>query len=326
MNESMWNAQEFVTVAMAFDDQSEGLYSMGVELARRMKKKLCLVHVEEPWTYVPSMASLSYGNPYWDALQNLERSASSRAQSGMAKFVERTPSDVKVVSRIVTGRAVPELISAATDVGTCLLLAGIKFDHHIPLGLSTVLPLLFGAPFPVMVIDTTRVRKDLFDKPKLLVADDLSDRVGDAVGYAALLAEACRGSHLQHVHVSAFDRKNLQTALATAAATARTDLSAVESDKIYEGLRNELLNKLEDRVSTQREYIEAAGSTYASEVAPGPVKSTLDELIKRSDPDILIFGRHEAIHSKPFSLGRMPYRAMLKSHRPVIIVPSAQES
>jgi hypothetical protein len=45
--------------------------------------------------------------------------------------------------------------------------------------------------------------------------------------------------------------------------------------------------------------------------------------VRELEPDVLLFARHHPYHTKPLHVGRVPYRAMLASQRPVIVVPDA---
>lgn len=324
MTDVFCDSASFVTVAVAFDRHTERLVQVGASVAASLGKKLCLVHVDEPWAYTAYAQPIPGVPQYWAALDAAEQAARDRSKQQIAELAKKVSGKVEVTTRLAFGRIGPELLSAAKEVGTCLLIAGVTFsEHQLVTGLSTAVPLLSSAPFPVMVLDSSLTKANLFDKPKLLVADDLSEKAVNAIAFTATLGEACRGSSVVHAHFSALSREDLQTALENAAAAARTALTAEEAKKVYDSLQAELRRTLETRFSDHREYLEAAGSTYTPELLAGRIRSELDTLVERVKADVLIFGRHETIHTQPFSLGRLPYRAMLTMRKPMIIVPGA---
>ena len=77
-----------------------------------------------------------------------------------------------------------------------------------------------------------------------------------------------------------------------------------------------------ERSPAHSELLGTRGGTYRIEILTGP--DPLEEIESAADrltADILVFGRHQMIHRTPFRLGHIPYQAMLRQKRAVMVVP-----
>lgn len=324
MSSSVLSSQPFITVAVAFDHHAKPLAKLGADLARSLGKELCLLHVIESWDSIMKEQVFAVYTPLWDVIPKIDASTRETAQRQLDEIRASLPADLSVKTVIVTGSPVETIAREASDLGTALLLVGVTYKAAtlLPSGLSTGLSLLAYSPVPVLVADTDRHLPRIDACVKLLVSDDLTAQSEAAVAFAANLCDGIRQSQIHHVHINALSPRDLRTALEGAAAAAYATLPEAEIEAVTNALSRERLKSLDTRFNKYRRSGSTSDVKYSASVAPGSVKRELPELIKDNAPDILIFGRHKAFHTKPFSLGRMPFRAMLSLHLPVLVVPA----
>jgi nucleotide-binding universal stress UspA family protein len=181
--------------------------------------------------------------------------------------------------------------------------------------------LMASSSVPILAVDPG-LDKPLPDKPRILMADDLSDDAEAALAFAADLTTASHGGLLHHLHVNGITEDALRAALATAAATAHTQTPAPDAaHDVFLGLQRRLKGRLDSRASAFVDHIEATDGRYFADVATGGVDPELERVVRTFKPDLLVFGRHHALRTKPFNIGRLPFRAMLSYGKPVLVVP-----
>jgi nucleotide-binding universal stress UspA family protein len=315
--------QPKVAVAVAFDENAEGLVRLAGALARRLGKKLVLLHAVEPWIELP--ASLTDATPLLGLGAAAEREAHGVAEARLKELAGLVPHGVEVERVVVLGKARSALAQSATACNASLLIVGAHLEalrHAVPRGLSTAMALMPAATVPLLVVDPAKLPPLAEGDCKLLVADDLSAATAPAVRYALELAAAMGQCTVRHVYVNGIDRDQLQAALAAAAAASHSPLGdAVSPDEILNRVTMQLQAKLEERASAHVDYLEAARGRYEAEVVSGSVRNELLLEVLRYRPHLLVFGRHKTLHTGPMFLGRMPFRAMVAHGLPVLIVP-----
>jgi hypothetical protein len=65
----------------------------------------------------------------------------------------------------------------------------------------------------------------------------------------------------------------------------------------------------------------AAGAVVEPSIKSGPVFDGLRDEIDDADPVVVVFGRHRTFKAKPYLIGRVGFRTMLETGRPVLVVP-----
>jgi nucleotide-binding universal stress UspA family protein len=326
MQQSFMDQQQYVVVAVAFDRHTMSLCHAAAELCRKTGKKLCLAHVIEPWAELPTSRAFGSDDPLWNVTQAVEASSRDLAQGRFDEFVPVLALDSEVRREIRSGKPAAELAEVAAEIGAALLLVGADYGNlrFLPRGFSTAMSLMVSSPCPVCVMDGKMETRFLHDPARLLLADDLGPEAEAAVAFGYGLAAAMDKSEIHHVHVNGLTFDTLRAGLSTAAATAHTPLNAVaSSEDVYDALISRLKEKLETRAQPHRDYLEAAGGQLVTEVLTGEVNEQIGALTASVDPDLLIFGRHQAYHTRPFFIGRLPFRQMLAQRRPIVIVPNA---
>jgi nucleotide-binding universal stress UspA family protein len=307
MQHGFWGRYSFISVAVDFDEHTAALVRVAEALCRRSGKKLCLLHAVDP---------------------GQQRSAAS---SRLAEVEALVGGGVQVLKEVVQGRPREVLASAAHSVGSCLLLLGLSYERarHVPLSFSTALSLVSDSPVPIMILDGTTKQAELpMDKLHVLLADDLAEKTEATVAFAFDLAgsgtDTERRDAVTHLHVSGLTREVIGAALGAAMASEHSlvDPESLSAD-VYACAVEAFRSRLEKRAEPYLEYFEEAGGAYRARLAEGAVEEEILQAVRELEPDVLLFARHHPYHTKPLHVGRVPYRAMLASQRPVIVVPDA---
>ena len=325
MSRSFMEHREFITVAVAFDSHTMALTELASNLCIATGKKLCLLHVVEPWADHPHSKVFGEVDNLWNVTQAVETNARELALSRLGEVALAVPPEIAVKKIVVAGKSVDMICKEVESIGSCLLLVGGRHStmKFLPKGLSTALSLMVASPVPLLVIDTAKDFKFDANGMRFLLSDDLSEHSETAVEFTFDLAAALRGSEIHHVHVNGLSFESLEAGLNTAAATSHTPLNSSASiDDVYNALLNSIDKKMNARTLDQKDYLEAAGGVYASQVTTGNVSEEIQKVAERIKPDITVFGRHHTLHTKPFFIGRVPFRSMLNQSGPILIVPN----
>ncbi len=324
MSRSFMEHREFITVAVAFDSHTMALTEFASNLCLAAGKKLCLLHVVEPWAEHPHSKVFGEVDNLWNVTQAVETNARELALSRLGEVALAVPPEIAVKKVVVGGKSVDMICKEVESIGTCLLLVGGRHGNMKLLpGLSTALSLMVASPVPLLVIDTAKDFKYETKGMRFLLSDDLSEQSETAVEFTFDLAAALRNSEIHHVHVNGLSFDSLEAGLHTAAATSHTPLNSSASiDDVYNALLHSIDKKMNARTLDQKDYLEAAGGTYVSQVTTGNVTEEIQKVAERVKPDITVFGRHHTLHTKPFFIGRVPFRSMLAQSGPILIVPN----
>ncbi len=319
-----FSSHSTIAVAVGFDRHTEALVKIAGGLAQKLGKRLALMHVVDAWASGVPAFSQTTPSPLWDAFPAVESSARSVAMERLSEIAQSLPKGLEVTSSVTVGPVAATLGTEAAGLGAMLLVVAVDGNAgRGPFaGLSTAVSLLAGSPIPVLAVDPGTHAPEVGTGMRILVADDLTDQAITAVEYAAALADGLGQAWVHHVHVSAFNQETLAVALKNVAASAHVALDGDESRAVFDAVHREQIAKLEARFSDDREYIEAGGGRYTSEVTAGGVRPELTNVVTSLAPDVIVFGRHRALHHQPFAFGRLPIRSMLAFKRPVLVVPS----
>lgn len=318
MIHSPMDAHQVVTAAVALDGRSQPLVGIAADLCRRTGKKLHLLHAVEPWG-VPFLGAPGLAEAA-EAVEGHAKAAAERHLAELAGGVE----GVAVTTTVVVGKPAERIGKEAESAGSCLLLIGAdaRQRRFMPRGFSTALSLMVTAPVPVFCVDVAATPRLPDDALAILLADDLSPQSEAAVSFAFDLASAFGDATLHHLHVNGMTLEGLRSGLEVAAATARTAVNpARTAADVFDALVRKMREELGARAASYRDYLEEAGGAYQAEVRTGQVRAELQAFVDANEPDVLVFGRHRSVHTRPFFLGRMPLEAMLAFARPVIVVP-----
>jgi nucleotide-binding universal stress UspA family protein len=192
---------------------------------------------------------------------------------------------------------------------------------------STTLTLMHEAPLPVLAVPNNHAL-DFAKAPfRMLIADDLLESTQEAARKAYEFAASLSSCHLRHVHVHGDLAERVrhlwQNLVGRAASALGEDITSEEEAVAAE-------------FKARKERLTRQGYPFTSEPArrgvsveidmrSGAVESELSAAIKDSDADVVIFGRHRLLHTRPLLIGRMPFHAMLRANCGVLMVPPRAE-
>lgn len=331
MQHGFWTRYSFITVAVAFDQHTLAAVAAAALLCRRSGKKLCLLHVVENDHMIP-VAPLTepQTSPLWDVRLAVEHNTRAVALQRLDEIASSIDQRIPVVKHVVVGKPREVIAAEAAALGSALLIVGLDFEsaRRLPAGFSTSLGLLANTSTPIMLLDGSHGNPLKEEHLRVLLADDLSEQTEAAAAYAFSLVSSGRAistkDSLTHLHVSGLSREVIGPAILAAAATARTvaepdDLAA----KVYDYASAATKDRMKARSGLYLDYLENSGATYHAEVVEGRVEAEITKAVHTHQPHFLIFGQHHPYHTRPFFVGRVPYKAMLAAKVPVVVVPNA---
>jgi nucleotide-binding universal stress UspA family protein len=308
-----------VVVAIGNEQQAGATLEAAVSLCRRTGMSLRLVHVVEP-TFAGSFASHPFGDfVSMEALEKTHEEGLLAAESRLKELVHRT--DVAgTTTNVVAGRPAEGVIADAIASRATLIMAGTGRAGHrfIFKGFSTAVSLMAQAPIPVLIVPTGVTLDFGREGLRFLLADDLREQ-SDGAGLAAFaLAALCPRSELLHVHVDPLSGDHLIRLLGSTMNRLPRDARDIGPTDLLEQAHRHVEGQLAARAKGRREVLEAQGGRYQAAPLTGDAVEVLEQAIGKWCPDVIVFGRHQTIHRRPFLLGRIPFRAMLSAQRAVM--------
>jgi nucleotide-binding universal stress UspA family protein len=306
-----------VLVAISFDDHARDLIKLGVAICKATGMHLRLVHVCEPW-----MGGVGFGIvPLPEVNSAVQDELMFNARAQLQELAKSVDVSVKVETAVHLGPTVDLLTSDAAANQAGLIMCGrASCDYpFLPRGLSTALNLMSYASCPVLVVPRS-VSLNLQHRGSLtfVVADDLSDSAQSVVKIGAAFATSL-GAKMMHVHALGLNEEQLQMTLNAATAAGRS-MARISAKEFAATLTTTVRTLMEKRVDKQE--MERAG-TYVVKILEGDAYTALQELGSTlpTNDSVLVFGRHHSVHRKPFMLGRLPLKTMLKSNHAVLLIP-----
>lgn len=318
-----------VVAAVGFDSRSDAVLGTATSLARRFDLDLHLVHAVEPTLVQPWGMIGASEIPYFPVYPRLDEEAREDAAKRLTELARRLETPFRPTTATPYGLAPQAIVAEALAKRANLIVAGYDLAAYnvATRGLSTAAGLLASAPLPVLAVNTSAALD--FAKPafKLLVADDLGEGTAEAVRRAYELAAELPGSYLKQVHVHGDFRELFRTRWQDLLAQMPTGPGRPASaDALWETEHQAMLAKLRKQGLPFRRKAEDAGVVIDQEArAARSVSDEFHTLVEELSPDLVVFGRHRTLKTRPFLLGRMPLRTMLKLGKPVLVVPPADE-
>ncbi len=313
-----------VIVSVAFDTQTDHLLKTAINLCRHTKMSLRLVHVNEPWAGRHWAGAVSGGVPMLDVIAAVELEQCKAALSRLDKIASSIAAGIDCSTNVLTGPVADCLIADALTTGASLIITGVapNYSKFIPSGFSTAMSLMAHAPCPVLAVPSNCNLDFSKDGLKILLADDLSDGCLAAVNTAMDFATALKHADVTHLHVNAVDTETLQqtfnTAMATAHVSAATTFNLAELSSMMQSC---LERKLSERIEVRSANLVKVGGKVTTKITVGVPHESIQGISADMAADIVVFGRHAALHRRPFTLGRVPLRAMLSQQHAVMVVP-----
>ena len=295
-------------------------------MAQKTGINLRLVHVCDPWLSYIYTHSLGYHTTLGDVSAAIETSTVEIASNRLDEVINQLGSGVTVEKNVISSGSVAESLAADALVsGTWLTLMSFrgKANWLMPAGWSTALALMHASDTPVMIVPEDAKLDLSKNSLELLLADDLVDTSQPAVEFGFDLARRLPSLKINHLHVCGVTAENLGAALEQAIATSHSTISNdVSSDSLLKDIDMRLANSMQQRAAEYLSQLDQGSKRYQTTIRNGEVREELNRMVEKSDPDLLVFGRHQSFHRKPFLLGRIPFHVMLSQGRAVVMVPN----
>ncbi|MGE0174281.1 MAG: universal stress protein [Oligoflexales bacterium] len=318
-----------ILVGTSFEDTGSHLHEYAKNFSDLLEAKVRLTHVNDvvlshAWGQV-------YPSGYYDPalLKALEQEAKADAEKQLGDIARRNyPPRYEVETSCLTGLIADTLDADARTSHSSVILVGLaeRSYRYIPKGLSTALSLMSSSHLPVIAVphNVTSVRES--NSINLVVCDDLHEHSFAAITTAVELAAALKNANVFHLHVHKESQDRVKK-------TARhilelMDLGRIPLDKEFSAERfftetkTKIRQKLESRIGDARLVIEENGGRYLPEVLFGNVAENLKNYTEETRPDMLVFGRHELLHKKPLSIGKLPFYSITQLGIPILVAPT----
>jgi nucleotide-binding universal stress UspA family protein len=313
-----------IIVAANFDGAFERLTKDAADIAARTGMALRFVHAVDPVSGHTSravMRRIADLEPVFEAVdESRQIKAEQRLTDALGDRIN--PDSVAVLS----GDPVNAIIAEATVNRAPLIMVAANGSHYrfVPKGMSTALRLMSESEIPVLISpggsrEHPAPAHDLGKKRlRMLIADDLSDEGQDVVFSAIDIARALGDTDVLHVHACALSDERIKSWIDDLSPGMRDQKVAEE---ISVALRHNQDEALKLRAPERIPLLEARGGSYRHEVVWGDPVEQISRAADAFEADIVVFGRHRALHRKSFTVGRIPLYAMLEQKRLVMIVP-----
>jgi nucleotide-binding universal stress UspA family protein len=296
-----------------------------VQLCKRTGMRLRLVSAIE----ASQVKNLRYAPKEMFDFTAISRSESAELKAQVEDDLRSIANNLELEQRVeisvVIGKPAQVILSDAVVNGATMIVTGAAAASHrfVPKGLSTALMLMADSPIPVLVVknncEVNLSRKGL----KLFVADDLSESCERAVLVGFDLATALGQTDLYHVYANAMTFEDFIRNLKKLREINKVDSKAdFGSTELWEETTRILYEKLKLRAPGRNQFLETAGGHYWPEIRDGDIETSLEKSIDTAAPDILVFGRLQSFHRRPFTIGQVPFHFMLSTDRALLIVPS----
>ncbi len=309
------NKNGSVICAVDFGPATGAVIQTGCSLGKALGQNVEALHVVVP---VPTdLAGLDHPlyAPYPPVNQAIQEEILAEKRSAMEELVRASEGKVQGGS-VHLGAVVDEILAFRASKNADVIITGISpRDFHRTLGgLSTALALMHAADCPVIAVDQDCSHDFTTPGARILVLDDLRDDTLGAVNWAYNLATILPNARVRHTHVIPPAEGALTRGLKRAWGSLGYGPSEPISDEDFELYS---LDKLRKR--SPRDF----QANVEFDLRRGIVADEIGKAARDHAADLLVFGRHRLLHTRPFLIGRMPVSAMLSAHRPIAVVPAA---
>lgn len=322
-----WNPRNKpIVLGVSLDKNDEFLIQSASTLARKLESPLELVHATQPiFNYMG--AGDVVVNPYYGYDRVINDLEDDEARKGLEKVRQTLPTDIKVGLHVLRDYTSEALTTIATEVHAALIICGIskiKSNNFLE-GMSTAFSLASHADVPVLILplDTPM---DFANRPRMLIADNLEVEGGRALETAIRLAIELDCAEVCHTHVHKLSITDVQhmvdkvrEAMNLGKIPPNPEFSTTTYiDQIRAKIAEELHYRLQNIPGAER-----IAPHYEALVSFGNPVEELHKTTQNRKTQLLVFGRHHLFHRQRFSLGKIPYDAMMEEGVATMIVPDA---
>lgn len=319
-------------LAYSYEDEGRRLIRAAQAIAKRSGASIRLVSICEESafdvtsaaTWTPSLSWRSLNLPEIMKAARKEACASSKRQ--LDALAQGASPEVEITTHVLISKfAAQGLLAEAIiqEASLILLGAGTKGDNYFTRGYSTPLAVMAETTVPTLVIG--HACEADFTRPRLrvLVADDLREETARAMQGAVDWAMAVGSTDVFHVHIEELSADGVRQVLGQAVPELRStaDSTKLAAD-LVQALETAFRSRLAQRIQGADERLRAAGGSFRFEVRRCPyVRDEIERAADEFGADLIVFGRHQKVHRRPYLVGRVTYQAMLSQKRAVMIIP-----
>lgn len=325
MKTAIWNPRrKAIVVGVSLDQREEPVIQSAAALARKLESPLELVHATQPiFNYMG--AGDVVVNPYYGYDRVINDMEDEEARKSLERIRQTLPSDLPVGLHVVRDYTSEALTTIANEVHAGLIISGMgqRGGNSLLEGISTAFSLAAHAEIPVLILPLDRVM-NFADEARMLVADNMEVEGRRALEAAIQMAIELNASAICHVHVhklSTDEVNHMVDKLREAMNLGRIPLNPDFSTTTY---TEEMRSKIADELQTRFRSLPGADTVAPRYQALVSFGKPVDELHKTTElhkPQLLVFGRHHLFHRQRFSLGKIPYDAMMVEGVATMIVP-----
>ena len=316
-----------IVVGLLLQGDEEAFLKSCSTLAERLEAPLELVHVlEMPQTGWAAPDFIV--NPFFGYERALNEMDETLARQKLEAIAQRLSTRHPVRVHVLRDCPSAALCTIATELRAGLIVCGIKapVSEGMFRGMSTAFALASHADTAVLILP----RQTFFDfssPHRLLIADNLEIEGRFALENALRLAEDLASPAIYHVHIHKRGRQEIAGMLTHVVdEMKRSQLVGPPQlnpelyiELLSQRIRDDLIYRFHNSEGAQR-----LGAVYEPRVAFGDAADELRVLIEQTHAGLLVFGRHHLIHRRGFSIGKMPYAAMIKQNVATFIVPDGE--
>lgn len=316
MSKHFMGFENKIIVATKFDEAFANLKKDAEAIAGRTGMSLKFVHAIESASGSTSNRALANIPKIQNIFEAVEESRQLKAEQRLKELIGSDDAGISVLSGDTVGAIIAE--SVVSRAALIMVSANSDTYKFVPKGFSTALRLMAYSDIPVLVSPRSGVYNLKKDRIKMLIADDLSDECQDVVISAFDVARALGRTDVLHLHTCTLADDQIKGWI--------DDLSPENRDirgtaDISLAIRKNQESALTSRAPERIPLLEARGCTYRNEVVSGDALDQITRAADKYEADIIVFGRHKTIHKKTFSIGKVPFYAMLQQNRLIMIVP-----
>lgn len=314
-----------IVVAVNFDDAALGLIHHASLLAKRLDLSLRFVHAVEPvFNYATTSPYPVYLEEFSSTLDDAMKEKQRVAEQKLKSLVETAYSRFPVTMKALPTPFVTEaVLSEATSMGATLVVCGVAPTKRGGVGgFSTALSLMTHSSIPVLVFRAGVEVDWAAPSLRLLVADDCRESGLAALRAAFKIAGKSEKAVVHHMHAADLSSEDVK--LFSQAALARSGSPIAEGltgETLFANLKKEVEGLLDKRATTSMSGGRPANVSYEAHFVSGDVTDAVSREAEHFKPHVIVFGRHQTVHRRPFAIGSVPFRTMLSHDQPVLMAP-----
>ena len=321
----LFSAETTIVLGLDLSDEEDKLIKTAVSLAKKTGSRLILVHAVQPFrAYAVGGEDLVM--PFEVFEQELYHSDVIESDQRLHAIRDRLPPELVIDLQVVRDYPENALDTVAAEVKATLIMCGMRVNRPGEWygGMSTALSLMGSSPFPVMIIPLSTEIDFTTREHNILVADNLREEGLHALKAALGLCKSISYKQLIHLHVKKTSYRDInatvekiRVAMIEGKLPANPDFDA----NVYlKHLKDELKAVMIERLEIADKDF-AQGLHWTPRIRFGRPAEELHHLVKESNSDILVFGKHHFLRPKGLVMGKIPYQAMIEENVASIVVP-----